>query len=333
MKKISNVLLFISFTVLLTLTPVNGVLAATNTSSSGPNGYRLYPVRTDLVLNKGSTDIVTVYIQNATSDVENLQTVVDDFEAPTNETGNPALLLNGATAPSHSLKQFATVLNPKFTLQPNQQEAVNVEIKIPPNAESGGYYGAVRFAPIGPGGNKNVNLSASVASLILLTVPGNLIQRVYVSGFGVAQGNSTVTHAFFFSNKNLNAIVRFKNIGNVQEEPFGKILLKKGTTVLSSVGVNTANPPGNVLPDSIRAFSAKLTKVGWFGKYTIEGNFGYGNKGQLLMAQASFYVIPIAVIIITLLIILFILFLIFGLPRLIRAYNRRVIARASRRQQ
>src|SRR5579862_4282093 len=73
------------------------------------NGYRVSPVRTDLTIKPGASEPVTVYIQNASDAVENLQAVVNDFQPPTDESGNPALLLNGATAPSHSLKQFATI--------------------------------------------------------------------------------------------------------------------------------------------------------------------------------------------------------------------------------
>jgi hypothetical protein len=299
---------------------------------SAANGYRLSPVRTDLNIQPGSSDTITVYIQNASSAVENLQVVINDFQPPNNETGYPSLLLNGSQASSHSLKQFATTLNPTFTLQPNQQEAVNVLIKIPSNAVSGGYYGAIRFFPAGSPGTKNVNLSASIASLVLITVPGNLNEQISIVGFGVSEGTSTDTHTVFFSNKNLQAITRFKNSGNVQEQPFGKVQLKQGSTVLGSFAVNNAAAPGNVLPDSIRLFNVKLNKVGWYGKYKVEGNFGYGSKGQLLSASATFYVIPVLFIILAILIIAFILFLIFVLPRLLRAYNRRVIARANRQR-
>ncbi len=324
---LGKIALIIAITALFTAEPVVAFAA-----SPASNGYRLSPVRTDLTIQPGSSAVVTAYIQNASSTVENLQVVINDFQPPTNESGNPELLLNGATASQHSLKQFVTVSTPTFTLQPNQQEAVNVRVKVPLGTPSGGYYGAIRFAPVGATGSKNVNLSASIASLVLITVPGNLVEQLSIAGFGVSQGSSNKVHSIFFSNKNLQSIVRFQNSGNVQEQPFGKILLKRGSTILDTFTVNDASPPGNVLPSSIRLFSVKLDKVGWFGKYKAEGNFGYGSKGQLLTAQATFYVIPVFVIILVIIAILFLLFLIFGLPRLIRAYNRRVIARANRRR-
>ena len=330
MKKLLEVfaLLLVSGTYLI-LGSVNAYAA---TSSASVNGYRVSPVRTDLTIKPGSNAVVTVLVQNASAAVENIQTIVNDFQAPTDESGNPALLLNGATAPRHSLKQFVKIENGTFSLTPGQQKSVNIDLSVPAGTAGGGYYGAIRFAPAVIGGDRNVNLSASVASLVLVTVPGNLSEQLFIKDFGVTQGKSTVPSHLFFSNKNLSALVSFQNNGNVQEQPFGKVVLKKGSTTLQTIAVNDSDSPGNVLPDSARRFTVTLNKVGWYGKYKAQGNFGYGSQGQLLSAQYTFYVIPIVFIFILVLIILVILFLIFGLPRLIRRYNRRVIARANRNQ-
>jgi hypothetical protein len=136
----------------------------------------------------------------------------------------------------------------------------------------------------------------------------------------------------FTSNKDLKAAARFENNGNVQEQPFGKIILKKGSKVLQTVEINNTDPRGNVLPDSIRRFEVDLNKVGSFGKYTVQGNFGYGTSGQLLSGETTFYVVPLALIILVAVLILVVLFLIFVLPRLVRRYNRAVVRRASRRR-
>ena len=86
------------------------------------------------------------------------------------------------------------------------------------------------------------------------------------------------------------------------------------------------------MPDSIRRFDIDLDKVGSFGKYTLEGNFGYGTTGQLLASQVTFYVVPLAVMIIGGSVSLLIIFLIILLPKMLKSYNRRVIRRASRRR-
>lgn len=300
--------------------------AAAPVTSTG-NGYRISPVRTDLTLAPGQSKTVTVFIKNVSSAPENLQVQANDFQAK-DETGAPALLLNGESAPSHGLKQYMVVPSATIALQPGEQKAVDVQVKLPANTVAGGYFGAARFVPAATNGSKTVNLAASVASLFLVRVAGTVNEKLSIASFDVRQGDHP--RVIFTNSHNLIATVRFLNQGDIQEEPFGKVLLNKGKTVVTAYEINNQDPKSNVLPSSIRRFDVHLDKVGKFGKYTAEGNFGYGSSGQLVTAQTTFYVIPITLIILVLAIILFILFLILGLPRLLRAYNRRVIARARR---
>lgn len=307
---------------------LGGSAARAATPSNTGNGLRISPVRTDLTIAPGGSQTITVGIQNLTATTESLKGIVDDFTASKDETGTPYILLNGEKAPTHSLKDYVSSLG-TVTLAPNEQKEVKVTVSIPKGVAGGGYYGAVRFAPNNTASDKNVTLTASVGSLILVKVPGDVKEQVNIASFDARKDNHA--SVFFTSNKSLTATVRFQNVGNIQEEPFGKILLKKDKTVLGTYEINNTQPRGNVLPDSIRKFSVPL-HVGSFGKFTLEGNFGYGTTGQLLAAKTSFYVVPMAVIVLAIVIILLILFAIFGLPRLIRAYNRRVVRKATGRK-
>jgi hypothetical protein len=94
--------------------------------------------------------------------------------------------------------------------------------------------------------------------------------------------------------------------------------------------LNNVTPAANVLPDSIRKFSIPLKNVGGFGKYRVEGNFGYGSTGQLLSAGTTFYVVPKAILIGFVLLVLLLLFIVFALPKLIRRYNDYIVSRAAR---
>jgi hypothetical protein len=304
-----------------------GMQGFASAASGSGDALRISPVRQDIVVNAGTSDVVDVYIQNLTGQPMALQGIVNDFTANSDESGNPSILLNpNQYAPTHSLKHYVAPIS-SFTLQPDEQKDVKVTITIPKGTAGGGYYGAVRFVPASTSSGKNVTLSASVGSLILVTVPGNLKEQVSVSGFDVEKNSKS--SSIFLSNKSLDSVVRFQNEGNIQEEPFGTILLKKGNKTLSTYQVNNTSPRGNVLPDSIRKFSIPLTHLGSFGKYTLEGNFGYGTTGQLLTASTTFYIVPTAFIILAIVIVLLILFAIFGLPRMIRKYNQNVIRKAT----
>lgn len=309
---------------------VGSAYAATATAASdSANALKISPVRTDVDIAPGGTKTVDVYVQNLTKSEATLKAVVNDFVADKNETGQPALILDANQGnAAHGLKQFTSPID-NFTLQPNEQKDVKVTIKIPAKAAPGGYYGAVRFAPASTTGDKNVNLAASVASLVLVKVSGTTTEKMNIASFDVRNGNTA--KSFFTSNKNINAVVRFQNTGNIQEEPFGKITLKKGTKVVATYEVNNTSPRGNVLPDSIRRFDIALSKVGSMGKYTVQGDFGYGSKGQLLTASKTFYVVPVGVIIAFVAVLLLIILAIFGLPRMVRKYNKRVIQKANKK--
>lgn len=309
---------------------------AAQTSKVSGDALKISPVRWDINMDPGTTKVIDLYIQNLTSVPAVLHPAINDFMASSDESGKPNVILDEEKfAPSHSLKRMAKPLS-NVTVQPHEQKNVKLTITVPKDAAGGGYYGAVRFSPASTDStDKNVNLSASVGTLILLKVNGAIQEQLSIASFDVRQqpkDGKERLGSFFTSNKNLSMVTRFKNEGNVQVEPFGTIVLKKSNKVLGTFQINTSSPRGSVLPDSIRRFDTSLNKVGGFGKYTLEGSFGYGTTGQLLSVKKTFYVVPVFILILIGLVILFILFLIFVLPRMIRKYNKRVIRRASRRR-
>lgn len=328
MKKIQKVLATAMFVVTLMAGVAVMAVSAASISSTAGNGMRVAPVRTDLTIQPGGAKVISVFLTNVTDADATYKVLTHDFIASNDESGAPALLLNGETNDTHGLKRYMSAVD-TIKVPAGQRREVKVTVAIPKGTPGGGYYGAVRFVQAAPGGEGNLALSGSVASLILVRVPGNVVEKLSLVSFD-ARSNDEV-RTLFTSGKNIQATLRLRNEGNIQEQPFGKVILKKGDSVLATYEVNNGSQPGNVLPDSVRRFNIGLDKVGSFGKYTLEGNFGYGNKGQLLSARTTFYVIPVWAIIAGLLIVAAILFLIFGLPRMVRSYNRRVLRKAGRR--
>jgi len=329
LKRLST--LIISLTTLVLLLSSTSMAAVSTSASSASissgDGLKVSPVRTDVTIEPGHSQIVKLFIQNITKGTATFQVIVNNFTA-NGESGVPALYLKGNDNESiiHGLKQFIAPIS-DVTLKANQEKAVNVVITIPKNNAGGGYYGAVRFAPASVTSKNSVSLSASVASLILVTVPGPALrQQLNLSSFVVSQNNQV--GSLFFSNKNIKVIAKFDNTGNVQVEPFGKIIVKNssGKTLLTK-SINNAVPPGNVLPDSIRAFKLTLNNLSSFGKYSVSGNFGYGTNGQLLSATTTFYVIAPWIIILVVAIIVIIILVIIFMPKLFRAWYKRSISK------
>jgi hypothetical protein len=321
MKKIQN-LLSVAVLVAVCLTGVVVSTVSAAVSSTG-NGMRVSPVKDDtLVIQPGSSKTVSVFISNVTGKTTTYSVIKNDFVASSDETGAPALLLNGEVNDKHGLKKYITTID-TITVKPGKQGEVKVTIAIPKGAAGGGYYGAIRFVPGGQSKDNNIALTGSVASLLLVRVPGDVIEKLSLVSFDVRADNEQ--KVLFTSNKGIKATVRFRNEGNIQEQPFGKITLRKGDKVLAVYEINNNKIPGpaNVLPDSIRKFDVELKKVGSFGKYTVEGSFGYGSDGHLLTAKTSFYVIPIWLIALAIALVIFVVGLGVTVRRKLRKTRRR----------
>ncbi len=315
----------------LVVMPASAATSSSTSSVTGAgNGIKISPVISDITIKPGDSATLDVYVTNVTGQAAKFQVLANDFVASGDESGNPAVILNpNQSAPSHGLKKFISSI-PNQTINAGETKDIKVVIDMPTDAAAGGYYGAIRVAPASQSANtKNIALSASVASLVLVKVPGNIKEQLSIASFDARSG--TKAHTIFTSKKNITAVVRFQNEGNIQEAPFGKVILKNTTgKTIGSYEINTTDPKGNVLPDSIRRFSVAPTKLSSFGRYTLSGNFGYGSNGQLLSASSTFYIIPIPVLVILILLLVVIIVAIFEAPRAIKRYNRRVLRKAGR---
>jgi hypothetical protein len=325
------VVVMVSVSTLVTAVWTGRADAAQTAAVGAGNALKVSPVRLDLKMEPGTSQTISLYIQNLTSTPAILHPAVNDFVASGDESGRPNVILNeNEFAPSHSLKRL---INPPkdFTVAAGETKEIKVTINPPKNAAAGGYFGTVRFSPANAVGDKNVNLAASVGTLVLLKVNGDIKEELTVESFDARQGKGGGS-TFFTGKKDVKGVIRFKNSGNVQVEPFGKITIKRFGKVVDTVEINNDETRSSVLPDSVRRFEVPMTKLSSFGKYTMEGNFGYGETGQLLTAQTTFYVIPLFLIILGIAVLVGLLVLLFVIPRMIRAYNRKIIRRASRRR-
>jgi len=320
--------LALALAVLLTLliSPHAFAQSASNTA----NTIKVTPVRSDIQVMPGESKTVQVTVSNLTKSSISVTPVTNDFVAG-DDRGTPALILDSDKyAPSHSLKRFMGPLA-TATIPASQSKTFNVVVTVPANAQAGGYFGAVRFAPTDPDSGGQVNLSASVASLILLTVPGDVVEKLRLENFDIQQDGNNGTS--FRTPTGLQVSFAFENQGNLQIGPFGKISVKQGDKVVYSTDFNNEDPRDVILPDSTRRWEVPLEDIGTFGHYDVVATFTYGTTNQTIEVTKSFWVIPtwliitaIASVIGLLLLIALIIFLV------VRSRKRRHMPRNTRRR-
>lgn len=267
---------------------------AEDADNSTANTLKVTPVRTDITANPGETKTVEVTVTNPSDSDVVVRAIQNDFVAG-DEDGTPALILDeNEFAPKRSLKRFMRPLK-NVTLPAGESRTVDVVIAVPKNANAGGYFGALRFAPTSPNDGGQVNLSASVASLILLRVSGDAAEKLTMTEFALTQNGNT--GSFFTSQDDVAAHVRFKNDGDVQLGPIGKVSVTKGGNVVYEADFNNGDQREVVLPDSARRWAIPLNDLTGFGQYKVSATFTYGSKNQTVEAEQTFWVIPMSYLI------------------------------------
>ncbi|HUC87940.1 MAG TPA: DUF916 domain-containing protein [Candidatus Binatia bacterium] len=300
---------------LVTLVTITSLIAAVNlpaeASAAEANGFQISPVLSEITIDKGQSQTVPITVTNPTDVVSNDQVVVDDFTASTQENGTPNLLLNGQVAdPRHNFKSLVDPI-PNISIPPKGTASVEVTLSVPPGANSGGYYGTVRIVPVTSGnGNGNVGLTASVGTLFLVTVPGNLIEKLDLVQLSAAHNNQASSLLFSGTPQ---VLTRLSNVGDIQVQPFGRVnVTNMFGKVVASYEFNNLSPRSNILPNSIRKFIDKLPKQNWLGHYTIEESLAYtSGSGNLINDSVGFWYLPIwsiAVLVVALFIIVAIVY-------------------------
>jgi hypothetical protein len=249
------------------------------------------------------------------------------------EDGTPKILLDkNADSDPYSLVNWVAPL-PSLLLIPREIKSMTATINVPKDAAPGGHYGVIRFTSTPPSldGTSGVSLAASIGVLVLLTVSGKVTESLNVQELSVDRNGKKGS---FFESGPLEFIEKFKNTGNVHVQPVGQVSItdmfgKK----FASVNVNL--PPGNILPQSTRAFKQPLDKsvIGnkrLFGRYKATLKVTYGTDKKVLTSTIVFWVIPYKLVAVVIVLIIGIFFL---LRFLIKRYNRRILAQAQKRTQ
>lgn len=291
--------------IVLFCVPLFGVVQA---QQSG-QGLEISPPVIDEQVDPGQTIQLEIRVRNVTDTEVIAKGALNDFEAA-GEDGQPKILLDeNADASPYTFKPWVTSV-PDLRLAPKEAKTTSITINVPKDASPGGHYGVVRFTAVPVGiDDSGVSLSASIGTLVLLSVSGDVVTQGNIEEFTISQNGSTGS---FFEYGPITFTERIKNTGNVHFKPSGTVKVKDtlGREV-ASLAINDKN--GNVLPNSIRKFEQTLDKKNLFGRYTAQLDVIYGDNQTMTQTQ-TFWVVPYKMVLAVLggllLIILLIVFLV-----------------------
>jgi hypothetical protein len=315
----------------LLLALLGSTVSAATQQSTANNGQALEIAPPILTLTGDPGQMVNseISLRNISSGDLFVTAQINDFIAA-GEDGTPKILLKNDEKSSYSLKDWVSPIG-GFLIKPREIKKLPVRFTIPDNASPGGHFGVVRFSATPPElKGSGVSLSASLGTLVLFTISGDVEENMSVAELSAHQGDKKGT---LFEGAPITFTTRLRNSGNVQEQPVGRIMISNmfGKDI---AGLNVNLPPRNVLPDSIRKFDSPLDKsvIGnkrLFGRYTATLNVTYGADSKVITSKMTFWVIPYRLIafIIVVLIVGYFLF-----RNFIRRYNRTIIKRSQNRR-
>ncbi len=314
-KRLSTVLIVLSL-MAASLFTAQLVRAQDNSGS----GLRISPTRSELSIIPGDNRTVTQTVKNVTRNAVTVEPTLNDFESD-GESGEPRLIGDPNNISAYSLREFISLPEP-FDLQPDEEKEVSVAVVVPEDASPGAYFGSVlyRATPQGSSEGGQVALVASVGSLVLLEVPGEITEKIQINDISAyLEGNS----GSLFTKKPTEIGVKIENLGNSFSQPFGKVSVKdwRGNEVFI-YELNNTTPRGNILPDSTRLFlqefynvetktvneeeeTTKTSPIKWPGRYEITGNISHGTTGEIYTVSTTFWYIPAWLVIV--LLVLFVL--------------------------
>jgi hypothetical protein len=329
---------------LLAVFTVLGALSVampTNAQAPTGSGLRISPTRNDLSIVPGDSREITQTVRNVTQNPVTVRPALTDFES-NNLDGTPNLVGDESQVSAYSLREFLTLPDP-FDLNPEEEREVTIRIEVPSNASPGAYFGSIlyRASPLGQSGDGQVALVASVGSLILLEVPGDITEKIDIKDISAYIGDSAGS---IFTKKPDSVGVLIENLGNSFSQPFGKVSVQdwRGNEIFL-YELNDNTPRANILPASTRLFKNDLSNVEvrtvngeevvektsplkWPGRYSVVGNISHGSTGEIFTVESSFWYIPLWLII-TLAVVLVVL--VIGAYYLYRKY----VSKATKRKK
>lgn len=297
---------------MLVLSMIAPVVHAQESSDATGSGLRISPTRTDLTLVPGDTREVTHSLTNVTQNPITVEAVLRDFESD-GLTNQPQFIAEEGAVSQYSLREFVDIPEP-FDLEQGEKKDIVITVTVPEQAAPGAYFGSIEYraSPQGQRGDGQVALVASVGSLILLEVPGNITEKIEITDVKAYISNEgTLQAGTIFTKKPDYLGVSINNLGNGFSQPFGKVLVKdwRGNTVFE-YELNDGPPRQNILPESSRRFEEPFknivitnvngqditnesSPITWPGRYKIEGNISHGSSGALFNASGTFWYLPL----------------------------------------
>ncbi len=262
------------------------------------------PARIELEVSPGEKTAVTINFFNKSSDPISGFFKIADFLV-LDKKGTPVIVDNfSQSQPRFSASSWMTSTMDRATLPANERVSFQANINVPFDAHPGGRYVAIYFEPasatLQSSGNTQeagTGVSPRIAGLIYLKVKGDINEKALVSRFFTQS---------FLEYGPIKVETDVLNRGDLHIRPRGIVNLTDMFNVLVD---QQRFDEQNIFPDTARSFENELGSKWLIGRYKINLDLSYGEKGQALSASTYIWMFPwrVALVVVLALIIFYLL--------------------------
>ncbi|MFA5831510.1 MAG: hypothetical protein WC878_06800 [Candidatus Paceibacterota bacterium] len=256
------------------------------TDVSAGTGLTIQPIKVSHTINPGEEVSGVISLTNASSDGDEETQITLKVEDFVPFAGQEGINFVGRAPGVTTAMDWITLgrnNEPVFLLKKGESQGIPYTIKAPLDAEPGGHYAVLFFKANRTGEGQQLNVGTQVAILVLITIPGNHLQKGRVLDFAVKKN--------FYSEGPIDFSMRFENTGTVHFEPKGTIVIK------NMIGSTVAEIPVEgsiVLPSGARELPIVWNYAGiLIGRYSATVNI-MGTEGDTIgTGTVFFYAAPL----------------------------------------
>jgi len=300
------------FALLLAFIILSLPLAAVSKAQEEPNHFAVEPVKEEFTISPGTSFQFAITVENYNNVSHTMDVRFMDYSVKPDNT----IIYQKPGHYSYSCATWLSTDTPQITLPPRgtaQFSSVTktFNINVPSNAEPGGHYGCVMFQEAAPE-KGNVRVSGRIPSLVLITVPGNIICDAEIKSVSVSSSwfwPTRPTHILPCSPNHYKVVI--ENKGNIHV--FYKVRLSYTPTFGWGFGTVTL-PQSTLLPKETRNIEGNIPKSPAFGSYNFKVEMAYGQTSikfdTTKTKSCGFNSYPILTILLILLVIMGLVFLV-----------------------
>ena len=243
------------------------------------------PGRAEISVSPGETIVQEITVTNRISAGRTFKLEVEDIAGTLD--GSSAVELSGAERGPYSIRDYISFPTDTFTLDLGERARIPVTIKIPQDAEPGGFYGSVLVSTDrtgdAPEGVPRSPIIARVGSLFFVTVRGDIEMS------GQTKSIQTLDGKAWYEEGPINLGITYENTGSVHVNPYGEVSI---TNMFGEEVGFVELEPWFVLPKSLRSREITWDREFLFGRYKVTARINRGYEDQIDEVTTVFWVLP-----------------------------------------